>query len=122
MGCEQNEGLYREFMDRIVELGQLLDVYGAFLTERQLSFARQAAYEDCSLAEIAEREGVSRQAARDAIRRAETALRGMEQRLGLIARAGSMRRLIAEARALDGAALGAKLDEIESLWEFGDGV
>lgn len=71
-------------MDRLVELGQLLDWYGAFLTERQRSLVRQYAYEDCSLREIAEREGISRQAVRDAIRRAEAELRDMEEKLGLI--------------------------------------
>ena len=71
-------------MDRLVELGQLLDWYGAFLTERQRSLVRQYAYEDCSLREIAEREGITRQAVRDAIRRAETELREMEAKLGLI--------------------------------------
>ena len=71
-------------MDRLVELGQLLDCYGAFLTERQRSLVRQYAYEDCSLREIAEREGITRQAVRDAIRRAETELREMEAKLGLI--------------------------------------
>ena len=71
-------------MSRLVELGQLLDWYGAFLTERQRSLVRQYAYEDCSLREIAEREGITRQAVRDAIRRAETELREMEAKLGLI--------------------------------------
>ena len=107
---------------RIVELGQLIDYYCAFLTERQLSFARQAAFEDCSLAEIAEREGVSRQAVHDAIMRAEKELRAMEQKLGLIARAAAMKKLVNEARPLSGDALGRKLDEIERIWEDSDGV
>ncbi|MDO4571795.1 MAG: sigma factor-like helix-turn-helix DNA-binding protein [Clostridia bacterium] len=109
-------------MDRIIELGQLLDYYGAFLTERQLSLARQAAFEDCSLAEIAEREGISRQAVRDALYRAEKQLRDMEARLRLIERARTGRRLIAEARSLSGGALAAKLDALEALWEDYDGV
>lgn len=71
-------------MDRLVELGQLLDWYGAFLTERQRSLVRQYAYEDCSLREIAEREGITRQAVRDAIQRAESELKDMETKLGLI--------------------------------------
>ena len=71
-------------MNRLVELGQLTDWYGAFLTERQRSLVRQYAYEDCSLGEIAEREGISRQAVRDAILTAEAELRDMEQKLNLI--------------------------------------
>jgi len=73
-------------MERLIELGQLMDWYGAFLTPRQRSFARQYAFEDCSLSEIAEREGVSRQAVRDAIQRAEHELRAMEGKLGLVRR------------------------------------
>ena len=71
-------------MNRLVELGQLMDWYGAFLTERQRSLVRQYAYEDCSLGEIAEREGISRQAVRDAVLTAQSELRGMEQKLNLI--------------------------------------
>lgn len=83
-------------MERLIELGSLLDWYGAFLTERQRSLVRQYAYEDCSLGEIAEREGISRQAVRDAIVKAEAELKGMEARLGLIGTNEKMRRLIGE--------------------------
>ena len=81
-------------MNRLVELGQLMDWYGAFLTERQRSLVRQYAYEDCSLGEIAEREGISRQAVRDAILTAESELRGMEQKLNLIETNEKLQKLI----------------------------
>jgi len=81
-------------MDRLVELGQLMDWYGAFLTERQRSLVRQYAYEDCSLGEIAEREGISRQAVRDAILTAESELRDMEAKLNLIETNEKLRVLI----------------------------
>ena len=81
-------------MNRLVELGQLMDWYGAFLTERQRSLVRQYAYEDCSLGEIAEREGISRQAVRDAILTAESELRSMETKLNLIETNEKLRALI----------------------------
>ena len=81
-------------MNRLIELGQLRDWYGAFLTERQRSLVRQYAYEDCSLGEIAEREGISRQAVRDAILTAESELRNMETKLNLIETNDKLRRLI----------------------------
>ena len=81
-------------MDRLVELGQLMDWYSAFLTERQRSLVRQYAYEDCSLGEIAEREGISRQAVRDAILTAETELKNMESKLNLIETNEKLRVLI----------------------------
>lgn len=110
-------------MDRLVELGRLLDYYGAFLTERQRSFARQYAYEDCSLAEIAEREGVSRQAVRDAIARAEGELAACEDALHLIRRTDRMRAIIADrlntARDADER---DTLARIRAIWEDDDGV
>ena len=81
-------------MNRLVELGQLTDWYGAFLTERQRSLVRQYAYEDCSLGEIAEREGISRQAVRDAILTAESELKDMEAKLSLIDTNEKLLRLI----------------------------
>ena len=81
-------------MNRLIELGQLMDWYGAFLTERQCSLVRQYAYEDCSLGEIAEREGISRQAVRDAILTAESELKDMEAKLSLIDTNEKLLRLI----------------------------
>ena len=83
-------------MNRLVALGQLMDWYGAFLTERQRSLVRQYAYEDCSLGEIAEREGISRQAVRDAILTAESELKDMEAKLSLIDTNEKLLRLIGQ--------------------------
>lgn len=73
-------------MERHMRLGMLLDIYGGLLTERQRTMLFQSVNEDCSLAEIAEREGVSRQAVRDAITKAADNLEGYEQKLGLLRR------------------------------------
>lgn len=70
-------------MDRIFELGTLLDTYGELLTDRQRSVAEQYADENLSLAEIAEREGVTRQAVRDILIRAEGTLKDYEKGLHL---------------------------------------
>ena len=45
-------------MERLFELGMLLDRYESLLTERQAGILRQYADENCSLSEIAEREGI----------------------------------------------------------------
>ena len=73
-------------MEKHVRLGLLLDIYGELLTERQRSILFQSVNEDCSLAEIAEREGVSRQAVRDAIMKATDNLEGYEAKLKLMER------------------------------------
>ena len=67
-------------MQAHVELGMLLSRYGALLTERQRALLSMAVDEDLSLAEIAERAGISRQGVRDAIQRASAQLHAYEQR------------------------------------------
>ncbi len=73
-------------MDKRIRLGLLLDWYGALLTEKQRATLEQSINEDCSLAEIAEREGISRQGVRDAIMRAEEQLEQYETKLGFLER------------------------------------
>lgn len=70
----------------------LADVYGPLLTDRQREMLRLYYGEDLSLAEVAERFGVSRQAIHDLLRRAVVALEGYEGKLGW-ARQGQERRL-----------------------------
>lgn len=73
-------------MDKRLRLGLLLDWYGALLTDKQRTTLEQSLNEDCSLAEIAEREGISRQAVRDAILRGEEQLELYEAKLGFLER------------------------------------
>lgn len=87
-------------MDRLIELGQLFDYYGAFLTDRQRMLVDAYAGENLSLGEIAEREGISRQGVRDGIVRAEQQLREMEHRLGLIRRTIRLRAKFGELQRL----------------------
>ena len=104
-------------MDKRTETGLLLDCYGALLTNRQRSFMEAHFDEDLSLAEIAEREGISRQAVRDALVKAEEQLRDYETKLGLLARdmelARELRKIMAECDAGTGKALRKLLERIE---------
>ena len=118
-------------MNRIVELGQLLDYYGAFLTERQSTLLRQYAFEDCSLSEIAEREGISRQAVRDAIGNGERQLRQYEDALGLCKKlllfeksaASTMQTLLSADLSEDmRAQLLTQLNGLTQIWEDEHGV
>ena len=93
----------------------------AFATDAAL--LTQYAFEDCSLSEIAEREGVSRQAVRDAIARGEAELMQMEARLRVIERTERTLRLLDEAEQLDASKeLREKLSAIRRVWEDNDGV
>ncbi len=74
--------------DKPLEMSLLFDFYGDMLTEKQRELFDLYYNEDFSLAEIAENMGITRQAVRDSIKRAERALKEMENRLGLAARYG----------------------------------
>ena len=64
----------------------LLDFYGELLTDKQRECYDLHVNEDLSLSEIAEQAGISRQGVWDNIRRAESSLRQMEEKTGLIRR------------------------------------
>ena len=79
-----------------LEMSLLFDFYGETLTEKQRELFDLYYNEDLSLAEIAEHAGITRQGVRDSIKRAEHALREMEQKLGLVARYGGTERCAEE--------------------------
>ena len=64
----------------------LLDFYGELLTEKQRECFDLHYNEDLSLSEIAEQLGISRQGVWDNIRRAESAMEGVEEKTGLLSR------------------------------------
>lgn len=78
-------------MDKIVENGMLYDFYGAMLTQHQKKIYEDAVYNDMSLSEIAQNEGISRQAVSDLLRRTTAQMQQYETRLGLIERFESIR-------------------------------
>lgn len=79
--------------DRMMQ-SMLLDFYGELLTERQRSCYDLHVNEDLSLSEIAEQIGVSRQGVWDNIRRAEQALREIEEKTGLVRRFTGIRQAL----------------------------
>ena len=118
-------------MERLFELGMLLDRYEPLLTERQRSILRQYTDENCSLAEIAEREGISRQGVRDILTRGERQLRETEQAVGLVRKEARQTALIrsfrgrfkdAPLRDEDRAAFETYLADLAGIWEDEDGV
>ncbi|MBQ7624789.1 MAG: YlxM family DNA-binding protein [Clostridia bacterium] len=62
----------------------LFDYYGELLTEKQKELFDLYYNDDLSLSEISEIVGISRQGVRDAIVRAESALRDAEDKIGLV--------------------------------------
>lgn len=72
--------------EKNLNVGYLLDFYGELLPERKRSVLDLYYNEDCSLAEIAEEIGISRQGVRDIIKKTESELFFYEEKLGLAAR------------------------------------
>ena len=73
-------------MAKDLRVSILLDFYGEILTETQRYMIDAYYNQDMSLAEIAEERDITRQGARDAIKRAEQLLTKMETQLGLARR------------------------------------
>lgn len=69
-----------------MKMALLLDFYGDILTGRKLEIMQMYYDEDCSLSEIAEEMGISRQGVRDAVKRSECELSSLEDKLGLASR------------------------------------
>lgn len=75
----------RGIEDRL-RLSLLYDFYGALLKDNQRRMFASNILEDYNYTEIAEEEGITRQGAYDAIRRATKQLQQYEEKLGLVER------------------------------------
>ena len=71
-------------MDKKIEISILLDIYSNLLTEKQYDFLNDYYNNDLSLSEIAENEGITRQAVRDNLKKGENKLFEYEEKLGLM--------------------------------------
>jgi predicted DNA-binding protein YlxM (UPF0122 family) len=86
--------------EKNLELGYLLDFYGELLSERKRAVMDMYYNEDFSLAEIALEIGISRQGARDIIKKCEEELLFFEEKLGLAQKMQSVSRQATELNAL----------------------
>ena len=86
-----------------LEMALLLDYYGKMLTEKQQEYIDMRYNQDLSLGEIAEIQGVSRQAVNDNLTRTEALLRRMEENIGCVKRDMLLRK--AKQEILDAAAV-----------------
>lgn len=85
-------------VEKIVEQGLLYDFYGPLLTRHQQKIYQRLVYDDLSLNEIAEAEGISRQAVHDLVRRCTAQMQKYEELLGMIRRFETIR---SDAEALE---------------------
>jgi predicted DNA-binding protein YlxM (UPF0122 family) len=78
-----------------LHVSALLDVYGDFLSEKQKNITEHYYNEDLSLSEIAENEGITRQAVSDLIKRTETQLKAFEEKCGYCEKFARLKELVA---------------------------
>ena len=71
-------------MEKFVEQTFLFDFYGELLTEHQKKIYEDVVYNDLSLSEIAQENGISRQGVHDMIRRCNRTLEEYEEKLHLV--------------------------------------
>ncbi len=92
--------------EKNLNMGYLLDFYGEVLTERKREALDFYYNDDLSLAEIADELGISRQGARDIIKKAEEELMFFEEKLHLAEKFDSAQKNIERAKGI-AAELGA---------------
>lgn len=86
--------------EKDLRISYLLDVYGDLLTDRKAEVLDMYYNEDFSLSEVAEQVGISRQGARDLIRKGQEELLFFEEQLGLAERISVFRGRIAQLEQL----------------------
>ncbi|MBO4808845.1 MAG: DNA-binding protein [Lachnospiraceae bacterium] len=103
-------------MEKIVEQGLLYDYYGELLTEHQKKIYEDVVYNNLSLNEIAEDEGISKQGVHDLVKRCDKTLSEYEEKLKLIERGNKASKLLDELDKMNlpGEAL-SKLKDIREL-------
>ena len=88
------------FMEQKLEKAYLYDFYGELLNDRQRKIYEDFIFNDLSLGEIAQEEGISRQGVHDMVRRCTKTLEGYEDRLHLVQKFLSAKKRVAEIHAL----------------------
>lgn len=87
-------------MDKLYEQTMLFDFYGELLTEHQRRIYEDAVYNDLSLSEIAEEQGISRQGVHDLIKRCDRLLLEYERKLHLVERFAKTKEAVKEIQRL----------------------
>lgn len=101
-----------------MEQGLLYDFYGELLTEHQRKIYEDVVYNDLSLTEIAQENGISRQGVHDLVRRCNRTLQDYEDKLHLVERFVKIRGRVEKLKGLTGNAGITKeelLREVENL-------
>lgn len=85
-------------MEKIVAQGLLYDFYGELLTEHQRRVYEDVVFNDMSLSEIAEEQGISRQGVHDLVKRCDKILSGYEEKLKLVEKFNQTKKMVKRLR------------------------
>lgn len=89
-------------MEKIVEQGILYDFYGELLTAHQRRIYEDAVFNDLSLSEIAEDNGISRQGVHDLLKRCDKILAEYESKLHLVEKFTHIKQKVERIESLSG--------------------
>lgn len=89
-------------MEKIVEQGILYDFYGELLTAHQRQIYEDAVFNDLSLSEIAEDNGISRQGVHDLLKRCDKILTDYESKLHLVEKFMHIKQKVEQIESLSG--------------------
>ena len=89
-------------MEAKVEQAYLYDFYGELLNEHQRKIYEDFVFNDLSLGEIADEEGISRQGVHDMVKCCTKTLEGYEEKLKLIEKFQAAKQLVAQIQKLAG--------------------
>ncbi len=89
-------------MKSIVEQTMLYDFYGELLTSRQRQIYEDVVFNDMSLGEVAQEQGISRQGVHDLVKRCDRILSGYEEKLRLVEKFHQTRAMVEQVRQLTG--------------------
>ena len=95
-------------MEKKVEISILLEIYGKLLTDKQYGYMNDYYNEDLSLSEIAENEGITRQAVMRILQKTSRKLEEYEEKLQIMDKQKQIKQYLKSN----------KLDEIEKLLDI----
>lgn len=97
---ESETGSARSGLEKLEYKGMLYDFYGELLTAHQKKIYEDAIFNDLSLSEIADEQGISRQGVHDLIKRCDKILTGYEDKLHLVEKFSKIKQNIRQINML----------------------
>ena len=85
-------------MEKKVEISILLEIYGTLLTEKQNEYMNYYYNEDLSLSEIAENDGITRQAVMRILQKSSKKLEEYEQKMQIMEKQKQIKKNIEQLR------------------------